>query len=105
MSSELEIFNAIANEEVETFARPRTEKKVPPVNHKIEVGELVYTLYGKNAPPLFYAHANSFVTKMLTDGYQWWLVKNKLTDALVWCRKKNANHAGFRTVLSKIANQ
>lgn len=91
-----------AQEEEENLVpRPRFEIKVPLVNHRTEVGKLVYEIVGKNAPPLFYAHCNAFVSKALGENYQWWLIEGKLKDVLMWCRKVGANHAGLRTVLNK----
>jgi len=81
---------------------PRKERKEIKIAHNTDVGKLVYEIIGKQAPPLFYAHCNNFVSDMLIKGYNWWLIELKLRDALGWCGKKGANHAGLRTLLNKI---
>lgn len=93
------IFDSL--EESESLT-PRQRKPEVKVAHKNDVGRLVYEIIGKNAPPLYYARCNAFVSDMLQDGWQWWAIEHKLKDALMWCKSKGVSHAGLRTTLNKI---
>ena len=102
-----ELVSKIESEEEDEVYTPKARypKRLEPVAHKTEIGEIIYNIYGKNAPGLIYAESNKFATEMLSKGFQWWLIESKLKDALHWCKKKNASHASLRTLLLKIQNR
>lgn len=106
MNSFDEIQTALLNEEEEILPRARVPERYEKlVNHRTEVGEIVFSIYGKNAPSLIYKECFDFQSAMLAEGYQFWVIRNKLTDALKWCKSKNASHASLRTLLAKIKKE
>lgn len=106
----MELYELVSKIESEEEDEELPKARIPEryeklVNHRTEVGEIVFSIYGKNAPSLIYKECFDFQNAMLAEGYQFWVIRNKLTDALKWCKSKNASHASLKTLLAKIKQE
>lgn len=93
-----------SEEEEDPIPRARFPEKYK-VQHKTEIGMLVYEIMGKNAPALIYKECFNFQSEMLSKGYQWHFIRAKLKDALSWIAKKSANHSALKTILKRISEK
>ncbi len=100
-----EIQNQYREEELQEASQVYNRAPDKEVKHPNDVSRIIYEEIGPKAPGLFFAHCNTFVSDMLQDGWNWFSIEIKLRSALSWVRAKKANHAGLRTLLSKIRNK
>ncbi len=86
--------------EEESFEEPvrrRVEKKV---EHKTQLGELIYRYYPK-APQLLYMTVFKYCNALTEKRYAWWTILERTRRILEWGKSKGVHPMAVVTVLNK----